>query len=57
VERWVIDELAYAGPEHLRTEFSTYRWLLEPLLDATGFEILGVESRRRLYASYTCRRR
>jgi SAM-dependent methyltransferase len=42
---------------HLRTEFSTYRWLLEPLLDATGFEILDVESRRRLYASYTCRRR
>jgi SAM-dependent methyltransferase len=42
---------------HVRTEFSTYRWLLEPLLAATGFEVLDVAYRRRLYASYTCRRR
>ncbi len=42
---------------HVRTEFSTYRWLLEPLLAATGFEILDVATRARLYATYTCRRR
>ena len=42
---------------HVRTEFSTYRWLLEPMLDATGFEILSFGSSRRLYASWTCRRR
>ena len=41
---------------HVRTEFSTYRWLLEPLLAATGFEILDVTTRAGLYAAYTCRR-
>ncbi len=25
--------------EHIRTEYSTFRWLLEPLLAATGFEV------------------
>ena len=42
---------------HVRTEFSTYRWLLEPMLAATGFEILDVTTRGRLFARYTCRRR
>ncbi len=27
--------------EHVRTEFSTFRWLLEPILAATGFEIIS----------------
>ncbi len=26
--------------EHIRTEFSTFRWLLEPMLTATGFDIV-----------------
>ena len=40
--------------EHIRTEFSTYRWLLEPMLAATGFEIIDVAYERRLYGAYTC---
>jgi SAM-dependent methyltransferase len=40
--------------EHIRTEFSTYRWLLEPMLAAAGFEITAVAYERRLYGAYTC---
>ena len=40
--------------EHIRTEFSTFRWLLEPMLAATGFEIVDVEFHDRLYGAYTC---
>jgi SAM-dependent methyltransferase len=40
--------------EHLRTEFSTFRWLLEPMLTATGFEIVTAEFRSRIYGAYTC---
>jgi SAM-dependent methyltransferase len=43
--------------EHIRTEYSTYRWLLEPLLTAVGFEILDVSFERRLYGAYTCVKR
>jgi SAM-dependent methyltransferase len=47
------DDLA----EHVRTEFSTYRWLFEPMLDRTGFEVLDAQYVRDAYAAYTCRRR
>ena len=40
--------------EHIRTEFSTFRWLLEPMLAAAGFEIAHVQYERRLYGAYTC---
>jgi SAM-dependent methyltransferase len=40
--------------EHIRTEFSTFRWLLEPMLAAAGFEIITVDFERRLYGAYTC---
>ncbi len=40
--------------EHIRTEFSTFRWLLEPMLTATGFEILTADFAGRLYGAYTC---
>jgi ubiquinone/menaquinone biosynthesis C-methylase UbiE len=43
--------------EHLRTEFSTFRWLLEPMLDATGFDIVTSEFVRSVYGAYTCLRR
>ena len=43
--------------EHIRTEFSTFRWLLEPMLEAAGFEIVETEYRHSLYAAYTCVRR
>lgn len=42
---------------HVRTEFSTYRWLLEPLFNATGFEIIDADVRREIYATYTCVKR
>jgi SAM-dependent methyltransferase len=41
--------------EHIRSEHSTFRWLFEPMLTATGFEILDVEYSRRTYARYLCR--
>ena len=40
--------------EHIRTEYSTYRWLLEPMLAAAGFEIVSARYERRLYGAYTC---
>lgn len=43
--------------EHLRLEFSTFRWLLEPMLDAAGFDIAEVSFRSRLFGAYTCVRR
>jgi ubiquinone/menaquinone biosynthesis C-methylase UbiE len=43
--------------EHIRTEFSTFRWLLEPMLDVAGFEIVAVEFERQLYGAYTCVKR
>jgi ubiquinone/menaquinone biosynthesis C-methylase UbiE len=43
--------------EHIRLEHSTYRWLFEPILEATGFEIERVEFDGRLYGAYTCVKR
>ncbi len=45
--------------EHIRTDtsatFSTFRWLLEPMLAAAvGFEIVTAEFDRRLDGAYTC---
>jgi ubiquinone/menaquinone biosynthesis C-methylase UbiE len=40
--------------EHLRTEHSTFRWLLEPMLAATGFEIVRADYRGSIYGAYTC---
>lgn len=49
--------LGYTGDdfaEHLRTEFSTFRWLLEPMLIAAGFTIVTAEFDARIYGAYTC---
>jgi ubiquinone/menaquinone biosynthesis C-methylase UbiE len=40
--------------EHIRTEFSTFRWLLEPMLTTVGFEIVTADFDGRLYGAYTC---
>jgi ubiquinone/menaquinone biosynthesis C-methylase UbiE len=40
--------------EHIRTEFSTFRWLLEPMLAQAGLEIVTAEFEGRLYGAYTC---
>ena len=40
--------------EHLRTEFSTFRWLLEPMLAAAGFRIVAASFESSIYGAYTC---
>lgn len=49
---WTRAELA----EHVRSEHSTFSWLLEPLLRHAGFEIVAAEHRRGVFATYVCRR-
>jgi ubiquinone/menaquinone biosynthesis C-methylase UbiE len=54
---WHDPATGYTAEEyatHIRTEHSTYRWLLEPMLAAAGFRITDVRYERRLYAAYTC---
>ena len=41
---------------HLRTEFSTFSWLFEPMLERSGFTILDREDVIGFYGAYTCRR-
>ncbi|HZD69714.1 MAG TPA: hypothetical protein VFA45_12660 [Actinomycetes bacterium] len=43
--------------EHIRTEHSTFRWLLEPMLAVAGFEIVTADFSGPVYGTYTCRRR
>ncbi|HWC68326.1 MAG TPA: class I SAM-dependent methyltransferase [Acidimicrobiales bacterium] len=50
---WTAEELA----EHVRGEFSTYSWLLDSMLDHTGFDIVERSFRRSAYGTYTCTRR
>jgi ubiquinone/menaquinone biosynthesis C-methylase UbiE len=40
--------------EHLRTEFSTFRWLLEPMLAAAGFTVAAADFDGSIYGAYTC---
>lgn len=48
---WTSGELA----EHVRTEHSTFSWLLEPMLERAGFAIEDRSlSKNRIYAVYTC---
>jgi ubiquinone/menaquinone biosynthesis C-methylase UbiE len=49
-EGYTADDYA----EHIRNEFSTFRWLLEPMLAEAGFEILTADFEGRLYGAYTC---
>lgn len=39
---------------HIRTEHSTFRWLLEPMLAAAGLEIVTADFRQSVYGAYTC---
>lgn len=51
---WTRAELA----EHVRDENSTFTWLLEPMIDRTGFDITdAVYSEDGMLASYVCRKR
>jgi ubiquinone/menaquinone biosynthesis C-methylase UbiE len=40
--------------EHLQSEHSTYRTVLDSLIESAGFRIVDAQFRRSVYASYTC---
>jgi hypothetical protein len=40
--------------EHIRSEFSTFRWLFDPMIVAAGFEIATAEFGGSVYGAYTC---
>lgn len=42
---------------HVREEYSTYGWLLEPMLERAGFEIRDANYRSLVFAAYTCMKR
>ena len=48
---WTRDE----REEHVRGEFSTFSWLLEPMLARAGFDVERAEFRSGIYADYVCR--
>jgi SAM-dependent methyltransferase len=53
-EGYTAEDLAV----HVRSEFSTFTWLLEPMLTHAGFDTLDIEiDRRRTYARYACVKR
>jgi hypothetical protein len=43
---------------HLRDEYSTFTWLLEPMIESAGFEIVSADyGTPGVYASYLCTKR
>jgi cyclopropane fatty-acyl-phospholipid synthase-like methyltransferase len=40
--------------EHVREEYSTYTWLLEPMIERAGFRIARASYNRQAYARYVC---
>jgi SAM-dependent methyltransferase len=51
---WTRSELA----EHVRDEHSTFTWLLEPMIERAGFDIIDVDrSASGVFARYICTRR
>ncbi len=64
VDAWldgaVLDrEVGYTADDlaaHVRTEFSTYRWLFEPMIERAGFTVAERQFRRAVYGSNTCRK-
>ena len=63
IEAWLAGAVSdstkgFTGEElahHVRTEFSTYSWLLEEMIARAGFTILDREYQRSAYGTYTCR--
>ncbi|MER6948492.1 class I SAM-dependent methyltransferase [Nonomuraea sp. NPDC000554] len=49
-EGYTVEEYA----EHVRTEFSTFRWLLEPMITAAGFRIVQSSFHGSVFGTYTC---
>jgi hypothetical protein len=60
----LVDSMGHAaGPDfaaeaetHLRDEYSTYEWVMEGLLERSGFHIEGAEHGGRFNAAYLCTR-
>jgi ubiquinone/menaquinone biosynthesis C-methylase UbiE len=51
---WTRSELE----THLRSEYSTFTWLLEPMLERAGFEIRNATyDESRVFAAYSCAKR
>lgn len=66
IETWLSGASArpedgWTRPEletHVREEYSTFSWLLEPMIERAGFDIRDVSSRPSgIYAAYTCVKR
>ena len=67
VAKWLQEAASEQGEDgwtraeletHLRDEFSTFTWLLEPMIERAGFEIATAEHAEvGAYASYICIRR
>lgn len=66
IESWLADaperpESGFTASDlakHVREEYSTYTWLLEPMLAQAGFQIQNAEfSANRVFAAYTCTKR
>jgi ubiquinone/menaquinone biosynthesis C-methylase UbiE len=54
VERgWTRAELA----EHVRDEHSTFTWLLEPMIERAGFDIIQADYDASVFARYVCKKR
>jgi SAM-dependent methyltransferase len=49
---YTAEELAV----HVRDEYSTYRWLLDMMLERTGFTIIDSDFHRSAYGTYTCQK-
>jgi len=53
-EGWTREELE----THIRDEYSTFSWLLEPMLEHAGFAIEdATHASSRAFSAYTCRKR
>jgi ubiquinone/menaquinone biosynthesis C-methylase UbiE len=50
---WTREELE----THVREEYSTFTWLLEPMIERAGFEISEVEHKGSIYSRYVCVKR
>lgn len=63
IERWLANAAEHAEDgwtraeleTHLREEYSTFSWLLEPMIERAGFTIQSVNhSATRVHSAYTC---
>ncbi len=62
IEAWLAGASTQSGvgwsraelETHLRDEFSTFSWLLEPMLERAGFTIQVNNSVSKIYADYVC---